>query len=246
MTQETRTKKNLAKNTSGLCANCWLADFSCFHSALESFSSDQIAKQNKAYSKGEYLIRSGDSAKGIFCIQHGLVKVSKIGKERHEFIPWLANEGDVIGLNAIISDETFSFSAKAISSVTACFIPAGILQNLLVHEPHAFLTLLKGVCERLNSLENRIASFSTRKKREVLAEVLMEITSRLNPASDSKVPVQCSIEDLAGLTGTSKNYLHKILADFSENEILHVHNRKVIIKNRQALSLIAAGNLNTA
>jgi CRP/FNR family transcriptional regulator len=167
--------------------------------------------------------------------------VARKGKESHEFIPWIANPGDILGLSAIISEDIFTFTASAISQVSACYIPANVLQELLVNEPEAFIKLLSRVCERLNSLEDRIASLSTRKKREVLAEVLIAITSLSESLSDGSA-VNCSIKDLASLTGTSKNYMNKILADFCVKEIISVHNRKVIIQNREALLGIAKGN----
>jgi CRP/FNR family transcriptional regulator len=241
MAIETSTRKDPRKFASGSCENCWLSNFSNAKLTCVHPSNGTGSKQKREYSKGECLIRSGEPAKGIFCIQQGIVKVARKGKESTEFIPWIANSGDILGLSAIISDDVFTFSASAISQVSSCFVPASVLQELLVNEPEAFIQLLTRVCERLNALEDRIASLSTRKKREVLAEVLIAITTLTQSLTDGS-PVNCSIKDLASLTGTSKNYMNKILADFCEKEIISVHNRKVIIQNREALLSIAKGN----
>jgi CRP-like cAMP-binding protein len=236
------TRKGIMKSASGHCPNCWLHDFSASKQNCLSHSPDSNSKQKRQYSKGETVIRNGEPAKGIFCLQEGAVKVSRKGKQSNEFIPWIAKPGDILGLNAIISEDVFSFSASALNQVTACFVPAPDLQKMLVNEPEAFIKILKNVCESLNSLEDKITSLSSRKKTEVLAEVLIAITSQTKPLVNDGSPIGFSIRDLAGLTGTSKNYLNKILADLSEKDIISVHNRKVIIQNREALLNIAIGN----
>ncbi len=233
---------NQPETLSAQCQNCWLQTFSGKTEFCGAVSSGSANRQKKVYSKGENLIRSGDPAKGVFCIASGIAKVSRRGKESTEFIPWVARPGDILGLNAIISDEAFSFSASAISPITACFIPADVLQQLLLRDPQAFMKLLKRVSDSLTLLEDRIASLSTRKKRELLAEVLISITTPAKEESKSATLIQCSVKDLASLTGTSKNYMNKLLADFSEKEIISVRNRNVIIRNREALSSIATGN----
>jgi len=236
------TTKGPMKLDSGLCINCWLHSFSANKPFCSPLSPDAISKRRREYSKGEMVIRTGEPAKGIFCIQQGSVKVARRGKESTEFIPWIANPGDLLGLSAIISEDSFTFSASAVSHVTACFIPAPILKQMLLTEPEAFMKILKKVCENLNLLEDRIASLSSRKKTEVLAEVLLSISSKSAPLIKDSQAVGCTIRDLAGLTGTSKNYLNKILADLCEKEIISVHNRKVRIQNRDALLNIAMGS----
>ncbi len=47
---------------------------------------------------------------------------------------------------------------------------------------------------------------------------------------------------MASFMGTTKNYLYKIIAEFTDKKILLVHNRKMVVNNMEALSLIAKGN----
>lgn len=230
-----------AKSDPLCCEDCWLDNFSAFKncsSQKEIISSKQL----KTFDKGEYLVETGDNATGVFCIKEGMVKVSNKGNRNKEFTLWIAVPGDVVGLNSCINDELFSFSASAINQVNTCFIPSSDLKNLLNKEPMIFIQLMKKLCEKLNLIEQKITSISRKKIRERCAEVLVSAANQNNTGNNQDISINYSINDLACLIGTSKNYLYKILLEFTDKKILSVTNRKLIINNLSALSLIAAGN----
>ncbi len=126
------------------CENCWVNNFSAFKNCSPEIR-QEITNNTKTreYNKGEYMIKTGETERGVFCIQKGLVKVSKKGNRKKEFILWLAEADDLIGLNSFIDDEPFSYSATAISPVTACFILSSDLKKILKKEPIIFVHLIK-------------------------------------------------------------------------------------------------------
>lgn len=238
---------NIAKNiiafseNSVCCENCWLNNFSANENCSTEFM-DKILlnKAEKNYSKGAYLIKSGVLVSGVYCIQKGTVKVFKKGIKNKDFILWVARKGDIIGLNSFINDEVYSFSASALDETSACFIPSSDLKILLSKKPVAFVKLMGNVCDKLNFVEQRITSISKKTIKEQFAEILITL-SRNNSESDKNLVINYSVKDLASFVGTTKNYLYKILVEFTDQKILSVNNRKFAISNMNALSLIAAG-----
>ena len=222
------------------CDNCWISNFSKFKNPT---SKEQIIKslQEKKFPKKEYLMESGDSANGIYCIKEGTVKVSKKGTRNKELTLWIAGPGDVVGLNSFINNEPFSFSASAVNPVTACFILASDLRILLNKEPMIFIQLMKKLCDKLNIIEQRITSISRKNIREVCAEMLISIAVQNKSENKKSAVINYSINDLACLVGTTKNYLYKILLEFTDKKIIAFHNRKLTVVNMEALSLIAEG-----
>jgi len=155
---------------------------------------------------------------------------------------WIARQGDIIGINSFINDEAYSFSAAAIGEVSACFIPSSDLKIILDKEPVLFMQLMRNLCDKLNFVDHRITSISRKSIREQCAELLISIAEQNSLETDKKFTINYSVNDLAHLVGTTKNYLYKILLDFTNKEILTVNNRKLVINNMKALSLIASGN----
>lgn len=238
------TKMNIitSTETSQSCPNCWLNDFPVFKDCSSEFRKKILMnKEEKKYNKGSYLIKSGDFVSGVYCIQKGTVKIFSKGVRNKEFIMWVAGKGDIVGLNSFINDEVYSFSASAISESSVCFIPASDLKILLSKDPVVFVQLMRKVCDKLNFIEQRITSISRKSVKEQFAEILITI-SQNNPDNDKKFIVNYSVKDLASILGTTKNYLYKILLEFTNKKILSFSNRTFVINNINALSIIAEGN----
>lgn len=224
------------------CAKCWLNNFSGFRDCSVEVQEEIVkSTQVQKFSKGTFLAQAGDIPAGVFCIEEGIVKVSKKGKRNKEFILWIAGTGDIVGLNSFINEEPFSFSASAISDVTACFIPSACLKDLFYKEPTIFVQLMKSLCQKLNFIEQRITSISRKNIREQCAEIIISLAAKNNSPAEKNI-IDYSIQDLASLIGTTKNYLYKILWEFTSKKILVIQNRKLVINNLKALLLIAMGN----
>ncbi len=223
--------------------NCWVNNFMTFKNCSPEIKQELINNtKTKEYSKGEYLIKIGEAESGVFFIQSGKVKISKKGYGKKEFILWVAESGDLVGLNSFIDNEAFSYSAIAIDPVKACFILSSDLKKILQKEPLLSAHLIKNLCEKLNTIEHRITNISGKKIREQCAELLISIASKHDRLDKKNFIIDYSINDMAGFIGTTKNYLYKILTEFTNKKILLVHNRKLIVNNIEALSLIAKGN----
>ena len=236
---KTNTSKSTMTNSAD-CENCWLNNFPAFKDCSPEARNEICNNlEVKKYSRGEYLIQSGDEGDRVFCIKDGNVKVSKKGNSNKEFILWIAHHGDMVGLNSLIDEGPFAFSASAINEVTACFIHAADLKIILQKEPVFSMQLMKTLCEKLNFIEQRITSISRKKIKERSAEILINLATR--NGQDTNMQVDYSINDLASLVGTTKNYLYKVILELTSKKILLVQKRKIIINNYQALSSIAIG-----
>ncbi len=240
----TASKSPLASSDeSAGCANCWLSNCSALRNCTPELQVKiHLSKKQQTYNKGDYLIKNGDFVSGVYCIQKGAVKIFKKGVRNKEFIMWVAGHGDVVGLNSFVNDEVYSFSASAIDEASACFIQASDLKTLIDKEPIVSERLMRDLCQKIYFIEHRITSISRKSIREQCAELLISIASENNLESDKKLQINYSVKDLASLVGTTKNYLYKILLDFTNKEILSVSNRKLVINNMNALSSIASGN----
>ena len=164
---ETTNNSTTTINTDS-CGNCWINNFSAFKNCAPEIR-NQILKntQTKKYTKGDILIKEGDVG-GVFCIQSGIVKVSKKGKKNKEFILWLAGTGDLVGLDSLVNNEPSSFSASAINEVIACSILASDLKIILQKDPVVSVQLMKNLCDKLNFIEQRITSISRKKNKRTM------------------------------------------------------------------------------
>ncbi len=228
---------------SGSCENCWLNSFATFKNySLQHMVEKFLDRKTIEYKKGEYLVKSGDCLTGVYCIKKGSVKISQKGTRKKEFILWIAGAGDTVGLNSFINDDVFSFSASAREPVSTCFLPAPGLKILLNKEPQVFVQLMKKVCDKLDFVEQRIASISRKNIREQCAEILVFAAKQISSESSSETCINYTVTDLASLVGTTRDYMYKILLEFTDKKILSIQNTKIVVNDPEALAIIATEN----
>ncbi len=225
------------------CNQCWLKKFSVFKDCPKELLDGMFAnKQFRQYEKNEMIVRQNDAFQGVFCIQEGVVKVSTFGERNKEFILWFARPGDIIGIYSFVNSENYYFNALAVEPVKVCFIPTNDFKDLIKKEPVVSRKLMKDMCDKISFIEDRITSISRKKIREQFAEILISMSMKNKSAATGKMPINYSIKDLADIIGTTKSYLYKILSDFDSKQVVSMHNKKLVIKNFDKLSLIAIGD----
>lgn len=238
----TKTNKNKIIGDSYKENLSWLNIFPAFSECPPKFK-DKLSSNAKliTFSKGDYLIKRGDVTTGIFCIEEGIVKVSKKNKRNKEFILWIAGKGDIVGLNSLIEEEPSTLSITALNPVKTYFIKSDILKILLQKNPVVSVGLMKNFCDKLNFIEHKIGCISGKNTREYSAEVFINLATKSQTLNDSNFYVNFSVNDLASIIGTTKNYLYKILVEFTDKKIISLCNRKLVINNMNALLSIATG-----
>lgn len=220
------------------CKDCWLKNYSGYlnNSAIDK---DQLLT-NKivSFKKGEHLIKSDDSITSLYCIKEGTVKIYNKRINSKEFVLWLANRGEIVGLNSFINNEAFSFSAVAVNNVTACQFSISQMNMFLNRNPSVTESLMQNICSRIDFMESRIASFSNKSKREQLTDFLLLMTKQNNNEKDEFASLNYSVADIGNLIGISRSYLNKILFEFQRMGIIKISNKRVLVTDTVALASI--------
>lgn len=191
------------------------------------------------FTKGENIVREGQELNGIYCIKEGVIKVFKRNTENKEFIVWLAKPGDIIGIDSFFSNENYRFTCQSLTPGKICFIPAKDFKNALAENQTFFNELVKILCERLNKIEERITNIAQKKIREQLADLLLILSSPTRIKENTLDVVSFSIKDLANIIGTTRNYLYKVLFDFSNKGFINIEKRKIFILDKLSLENLA-------
>jgi hypothetical protein len=105
-----------------------------------TLNSEQLLKldQEKGcgfYSKGEIIFKEGSFSKGLFCVNKGKIKLSRLGQSGKEQIVRFATSGDVMGYNSMLSKRALGASAIALEDCTICFVPASHFFDIIRQEP---------------------------------------------------------------------------------------------------------------
>ncbi len=126
------------------CAKCKNSVF-CSPQNPFHLLGDKISKKFLSFAKNESVYRAEETAKGIFCIYSGTIKIVKQINFNQEITIHKATDGEIIGFNSI-SKGRYTNTAIAMEDTTACFISLLEMNNLIKLLSSATEIILNSKC----------------------------------------------------------------------------------------------------
>ncbi|MFA6084072.1 Crp/Fnr family transcriptional regulator [Mucilaginibacter sp.] len=197
-----------------------------------------IANQSdERYQKGDIIFREGAVPAGIFLIRNGKVKKYKVDQLGKEQIIYVANQGELIGYHAVLSEERYPDSAAAIEDSLISFIPKEDFMDVLHRSPAFTQRLLKALSHEFTVLANSISVIAQRTAPERLAIALIVLREKYKDerSGDEKIVLNVSRTDLANIAGIAQENVIRLLKEFKEEGILETDGRKIWVKDLKLL-----------
>lgn len=191
--------------------------------------------------KGQTIFIEGARPNGIFFLKTGKVKKYKTNRDGKEQIIYICSNGELLGYPALLSDEPYPDSAKALEDSIVGFIPKNDFLHVLEASKSLSKKLLINLSHEFGVLVNGIASFSHKTVRERLALSLLIMKDKYKTGTEEGKPVEINLsrEDLANLVGVAVETLVRLLHDFKEEALIESSGRKIRILDARKLIKIA-------
>jgi|UniRef100_UPI00404AFFB5 CRP/FNR family transcriptional regulator, polysaccharide utilization system transcription regulator len=220
------------------CASCSVREsgiFSAIHG--NDVSEFDVHKSCHFYKKNQSLFVEGSFPRGVFCINHGKVKIYALGDEGKEQIVHIAREGEVVGFRSMLSGEPYRLSASTLEDANICFVAKDDFLNMLDTNVVMRNSVLKELSKELGERAIFITNLAQKSVRERLAYSLLLLQDVYG-----EEPINLTREDLANFVGTATETLIRLLKDFKDEYLIDVQTRKVFITNKEALLQLAGSN----
>ncbi|HMP98165.1 MAG TPA: Crp/Fnr family transcriptional regulator [Cyclobacteriaceae bacterium] len=193
------------------------------------------------YKKGQTLFYEGTRPMGLFCVNSGKIKVSRMSSQGKEYILRISSPGDFLGYRALLSEEHYAASATVIEDAQVCFIPKSDFLKTLQKNPAFFERMMKAVCHELGVLEERVADLAQKSVRERLAGTLIMLkdTYGLEKSDHNKpdlIDLALSREDLASIVGTATETVIRLLSEFKNDGLISMEGKKIKVLDVKKLA----------
>jgi CRP-like cAMP-binding protein len=228
------------KNVS--CENCGSKDKGIFcqldHEALGQVSAHKVMNN---YKKGQTIFYQGNPPFGLYCINNGKIKVSRLGNDGKETIVRIAGAGDVLGHRSLFSNENYEATATALDDVAICFLDKKFIHEAIKEEPSVALNLIQKLSKEMGAAEARNASMFQKSVRERLAELLMSLktTFGIKEGNSYRLDIKLTREEMASMIGTTNETVIRIFSDFKEEGFIRQEGKIIFIEDEEALLDVA-------
>lgn len=205
----------------------------------ESLKGLALNKSCNIYPKGQTIFWEGNKPLGMYCVNKGAVKISRLGNDGKENILRMVREGDILGYRSLITGEEYTSSAISLEDTTVCMIPKENFFKLLEENSDLSMGVMKLLSKDLDTAENTIASLAQKQVRERIAETLLMLKEFYGTEEDGEtIQAPVSRYDIAGMAGTARETATRLLSELKQENVIDFDAKKIrIIKPQELISI---------
>ena len=190
---------------------------------------------------GAILFVEGQSARGIFVLCSGKVKLSTTSRDGKVLMLKTAEPGEALGLSAVISGLGYEMTAETSTPCQLNFVDRKNLLTLVQNHSevglHAAQCLSRDFQSACHDIHDLILARSSAGK---LARLLLSSsTEQMYHAAEIRLQSVMTHEEMAQRIGSSRETVTRLLSDLKKKKLIRLDGATLVIRNRTALEELA-------
>jgi len=192
-------------------------------------------KSTAIYPKSAVLFIEGQRPRGVFVLCTGKAKLSTSSSEGKTIITKISKPGDVLGLNATISNQPYEVTAEMIEPGQANFISRESLLEFLRENGEVALRVAEQLSRNYYVAFEEIRTLGlSASPAEKLAKLLLSWEAEKNKASDT-IRLTLTHEEIAEMIGTTRETVSRLFSDFKRKHLVEIKGSTLAIRNLDGL-----------
>ena len=187
--------------------------------------------------KGEKVLVEGMPPSHIVYLREGYAKIHMKGSGQRDQILKIARPGAYIGLQTILGDRLNHYSATTIQDSQACFIDIDVFKDLIKKNGIFAYEIVVYICQEELNYYHRFVDQGQKQINGRLAGALLYFSEEVFKSQNFTLPL--TKNDIAALTGTSRESVTRSLKNFKDDEIIVAEGKNVTILDLERLRRIS-------
>jgi CRP/FNR family transcriptional regulator, cyclic AMP receptor protein len=197
-------------------------------------------KSTAVYPKGAMLFIEGQQPRGVFVLCSGKVKLSTTSREGKTIITKISDSGDVLGLNAVISNHPYEVTSEMMEPGQANFIPRDSLVQMLRDFPEAALRVAQQLSRNYYTAYEEIRTLGLAvSPSEKFAKLLLSWSTKgTQTDGSSQLRLNLTHEEIGEIIGTTRETVSRLFSEFRKKQLVQIKGATLVIRSRPALEKI--------
>jgi CRP/FNR family cyclic AMP-dependent transcriptional regulator len=220
------------------CATCPVREEHLFcNLPLPTLQKLNEIKSTAVYPKSAMLFIEGQLPRGVFVLCTGKAKLYTSSREGKTVILNLAEAGDVLGLNATISNRPYELTAEMMEPGQANFITRDALLQFLRENGEIALRVAEQLSRNYYSAFEEVRMLGLASSpSEKLAKLLLSWSADAAKSADPlHIKLTLTHEEIAEMIGTTRETVSRLFSEFKKKQLLQLKGATLIIRNKPAL-----------
>jgi len=184
----------------------------------------------KTYSAGSLLFSPHQPTETLFILKKGRVRIFRVSPDGRALTTALVAPGTVFGEMLLLGQQMHDNFAEALDDVAVCVMSRVDVHRYLLSDPRISIRIAEILGRRVADLERRLTDTVFKSASQRLAATL-RLLARDQPKRPLTRGVQLALthEQLAALSGMSRETATKVLGDYADRGLLHLGRGRVTI-----------------
>jgi CRP/FNR family cyclic AMP-dependent transcriptional regulator len=194
-------------------------------------------KSTAAYPKSAMLFMEGQQPRGLFVLCSGRVKLFASSSDGKTIITKVSEPGDVLGLNATISNRPYEVTAEMLEPGQANFIERETFLQFLREYGEVALRVAEQLSRNYYVAYEEIRTLGlTSSSGERLAKLLLSwVPEASGTGVPGRAPMTFTQEEIAEMIGSTRETVSRLFADFKKKHLLEMRGSILILNDRAGL-----------
>lgn len=188
------------------------------------------------FRKGEVIFKQGALSLNVTYLKQGIAKLHRSGPV-HDKILRLVKAPTYLGIPTTIGDKINQFSATAVEDTTVCFIDSNLFRNFIFSNGRFAYEIIAELCRNELQDYQRFTSQSQKQVPGLVAETLICFADKLYESNHFNFPLNRS--EIGDLIGTTRETVSRVLTEFSNDGIIEINAKEILILDRERLVQIS-------
>jgi len=183
------------------------------------------------------LFIEGQMPRGVFVLCSGKVKLSTTSREGKTIITKISDAGDVLGLNAVISNVPYEVTAEMMEPGQVNFIPRDSLQLFVKDFPEVAMRVAEQLSRNYFTAYEEIRTLGlAASPSEKFAKLLLTFSTKSTQEDGSaQVKLMLTHEEIAEIIGTTRETVSRLFSEFKKRQLMQARGATLVIRSRFAL-----------
>jgi len=196
-------------------------------------------KSTAVYPKGAMLFIEGQQPRGVFVLCMGKVKLSTSSRDGKTIITKISEPGDILGLNAVVSNRPYEVTAEMMEPGQANFIPRDPFMQFM-KDPEVARRVAEQLSRNYFTAYEEVRTLGlTASPSEKFAKMLLAWSTKTSQADGSaQVKLTLTHEEIAEAIGTTRETVSRLFSEFKRKQLVQLKGATLFIRSRPTLEKI--------
>lgn len=202
------------------------------------FASELVVRN---FGSREFVVVEGEPSAGFYLLCRGKARIFRTAADGREQTFRLVGAGDTFNEVPIFDGAPNPATVETIEPSEVILIPSESLVRTIRRQPEVGMALLRHFARRLRSFTELVEQISLQTVQGRLARYLYQLAREEGVRTEEGIVVPRTItqQDLASLVGSVREVVSRTLKVMSEDGIVEVRRKDIVIRDLKALRRLA-------